>query len=894
MQPLTQSQPHASKLMTSPLAAAPSAVTTKPQTFRLSLNNATGPSGSPAAPLVDLKSLVFDGVAVHVWATRQNRLMLMDGPDKADMISQRGSIRVLRDGAHVHCEERGVVMEQLRPRDISSVHLHGSATGGGGGVGGFAWTVAVHAHTPLANDEYDGNAWIRRLPNGVVLRGGGSDAQTSQSKRQTGSSSTWATIVIVCGSKDVAQRVHDAIEGLRIRYLQSVPHGSVPEAGVAESAIVLQHKAREWIAKSGLRPDGVASLPSGGGGVMSSALIPAAAKRRESPAPLSPRSFMLLGGNGGGGTTPNSGMSTPPPRSPWGNRRSGGGSAGGNWSLLTSVPRGPLDAASPADAYEVLLGSDDEDRDDDDCSDITFQYEGGRGELLNGSTSSESSVVSSNEDEERAAVVRHAFREPFVPLKRAVQEMLGPRGTWVPPQAGRFLKESKQSDDNAHQNHPSKNGSTVSNVSAVTATAQAPPAASLLSHEPDSEDISLPIHHNNTTSASNPQSTSPNHPHPHHHHSHISQRSSVSGSSGRVHDPLLGHSSNKQPATGKAEPSETERRTQALIEKLRAGFAEAQRQQQQQIHQEHIPHSRHTLTSPEPSMILDAPPPLQSDPPIPLFHQQRRAVSPREGSLGERRPKPLLQVLRRDQLDDANNDASDAESLEFQEEEHQQTGGTGGGRRAGDALDKTLSPSRAEQNRRGATPTKRLSPPRDQVGSAAAGGPGGPRLARATTGLNKSPNRINKTSAIDDAISSARRGSAGRQAISPTAQQSRRSPIVASSRFQLDPGSDAAVLQQQQQQRQRRSSTPVTRPPQAAVGSGRASRVLSPEPEDAARDRDYGHVEPSLAIARSTSPPGGTTTGLPAGSRRCKWCKNVAPESHDDRCAFRKIRCRNC
>jgi hypothetical protein len=841
------------KLMTSPLSHQRLA----PHSINQQRSSSPQPRTAVNTTLVDLKCLMFDNVAVHVWSTRQNRLLLVDGPDKADIVSQRASVRLLKDSAQLLCGERGVVMEQLRPRDIASVGIHASTNKA-------TFSVAVHAHAPTAADEFDGNSFVRRLPNGVVLRGGNPSFDVSANKR-AGSASTWATVVILCPNIELAQRLHDAIEGLRVRYLHSAPHGSVPEAGVAESAIVLQHKAREMIARAGLRPDGVAQqLPT-------AALIPAAAvKRRGSPAPLSPRSFLMLNS---GGATPHSGMSTPPLRSPpWSNKRSQHGSAppgGGHLSLLTSIPRSPFDPSPSADAYEVLLGSDDDD-DGASRSEITFRYDNDGREMNapSDASSSPSSVVSSDDDEERAAVIRSAFREPFVPLKREIQEILGPRGTWVPPQQGATTMTTGASS--TQQKYDVMHSSTIS-------AATAAPLAETSPHKqpPDNEELSNDAIHI-TSDATAPSDALHRHQHM------MSQRSSLSGSSGRLRnaadsDPFL-QGSTVRPAA--PQPSETERRTQALIDKLRAGIHDAHKQQElEQQHQYQFQHAAAApLLSSEPTMILD--PPQQQQ--LAATQLPRRSLrNPNTPSPHrDQRPKPLLQVLRRDELDDNNNDASDAESLQFHEEDRNanmdRTAATA------DPLDNTVVPSKADDARRqrGPTPTKRSSPPRATGSSAAVDGP---RLTRATTasGLNKSPNRNAGRSALDEALAGGgRRSSAGR-VTSPNSQQ-RRSPIVASSRFQLNPGSDAATLQQQQQRH--RSPTPTMRVPT----STRPSRMVSPDPELSPSREDFGAMEPSLA------PQASSASLEPTGSRRCKWCKNVAPESHDDRCALRKIRCRKC
>ncbi|CUG36039.1 Hypothetical protein, putative [Bodo saltans] len=978
---LPQQQQREFKLMTSPLPSQhhqryPAASPSSPQAT----------NAAAALPLVDLKSLIFDNVSAHVWSTRQNRFLLLDGPDKADIVSQRASVRMLKDAAQLLCGERGVVMEQLRPRDIASVHLHvvqqhhqhnnnnSPAASFSVAVHAHApsaadefdgrmeqlrprdiasvhlhvvqqqhqhspatsFSVAVHAHAPSAADEFDGTSFVRRLPNGVVLRGGhqaSSDARNNNTTKRNGSAATWATVVIVCPHRDLAQRLHDAIEGLRVRYLQSVPHGSVPEAGVAESAIVLQHKARELIARAGLRPDGVAQQqlqqqqhPSSS---HMTALIPAAAvKRRGSPAPLSPRSYLMLGGSGSGGpATPLSGMSTPPLRSPpWSQKRSqqGGSSSaaahhrGGqhgqqHLSLLTTIPRSPFDSSPSADAYEVLLGSDSEDDDDGASrSDITFRYEhgtanGGDGgeSPAGGGSSSNSSVVSSDDDQERAALIRSAFRDPFVPLKREVQEILGPHGTWVPPQQQQGSTGGQQSA--AQQQKQKVDAMQSSTVSAATAA----PQHQSTTQQPDNDGRELsrepnPHNHHNMITGNISATTSPqSHAYQQqHHHHHVSQRSSLSGSQRHTeNDPFLQGSTMRPTNAAPPQPSETERRTQALIDKLRAGILDASKQQQLQHAEQHLQYqfqhggSTAALVSPEPSMILDAPPTTTQQQQQQPQHHPRRSLGATSSTspYRDQRPKPLLQVLRRDELDDHNNDAaSDAESLQFHEEDrHAPPAATGASANSladrtssvADPLDNTIVPSKSDEARRqrGPTPTKRSSPPRPTAAS------DGPRLSRATSsGLNKSPNRTAKNSALDDALAAAggaARTTAGR-VTSPNAQQQRRSPMLASSRFQLSPGSDAAVLQQQQQQRHR-SPTPSMRIP-PAMGKQPSSRMISPDPERSPSREDFGNVEHSLATHPSSA------SVLDPGSRRCKWCKNVAPESHDDRCALRKIRCKKC
>jgi hypothetical protein len=227
-----------------------------------------------------------------------------------------------------------------------------------------------------------------------------------------------------------------------------------------------------------------------------------------------------------------------------------------------------------------------------------------------------------------------------------------------------------------------------------------------------------------------------------------------------------------------------------------------------------------------------------------------------------------------------DDDKSDTESLEFQEEKREEHN---------DTLDETVSPSQTRETpegrrRRGPTPTKRSTPPRTVPSDAA--GAMGPRLTRvisaASSGLNKSPNRAGRN-AVDEVLEGAAAQRDSRRASSPS-KDLRRSPVIASGRFRLDPSSDAGVLQQQQAATRARSTTPVR-----AAGSGgqRSGRVMSPSRNELPEPymADFGVVEQSLAAAPSTSDP---------SSRRCKWCKNVAPESHDDRCAMRKIRCKKC
>lgn len=768
-------------------------------------------------PPVDLKSLVFDHISVHVWATRHNRLLLLDGPDVADTVSLRGSVRVLKDAAQLYCEERGIVMEQLRPSDIASVHMHASSRSGEGGGGNFSWTVAVHAHGLSPGDTYlEQNGFVRRLPNGVVLKG-------AQSTPQRHAAATWATVAVVCPNKDVAMRLRDALESLRIRYLQSVPHGNVPEAGVAESAVVLQHRAREFIARSGLRPDGVTLM------------APPAAALRGATTPLSHKPLMI-----GNATPPTSGLSTPSPRSAAQGGSKRAAHEGGALSLLTSIPRSPFDA-SPADAYEVLLGSDDEDGEQSECM---FQF--GDDDAPSSSTSS---VVSSDEDEDRAAVIRHVFNDPFVPIKRELQHILGPSGTWGPHQALQIPLQDQQHEQQ-HQSEPPSRPVHAPSVSEDTM----PPSPTRLQENEDGKQRGhgggeLPLR---TSQRSSQSSEEAGRGVVHHQ----NRRSSD-------HDPF------QHPKTAPG-PSDTERRTQALIEKLRADFIKAH--QQEHSHQQpFIPGAPSTmgpngraLMSPEPSMLLDGPPAQQ--PPSGF----RPSASDNSPSREKNRPKPLLQVLRRDTVD---NDDSDTESLQFQEE--QATG-----------LQSTVSPVKSDETRRhprGPTPTKRSTPPKTS------GASDGPRLARvmsaaATAGLNKSPNRSGHRpdKAIDEAIGVDDRGhQQQRPNVAGSSKNLRRSPVIASARFQLHPSTDAAALQQSQATRLG-SATPTR------SSGGRGGRVdESPERDELPQPSasDFGAVEHSLAIVPSTSDP---------SSRRCRWCKNVAPESHDDRCAMRKIRCKKC
>lgn len=223
-------------------------------------------------------------VQVHVWSTKSNLLQLVNGPDPADTISRKAVLLVGQKKAQVYCEERRVMMETIWGKDIGSVSQPQKAVNRISGETEF--TVALHApqgataHFAARDSADDNGAFtVRKLASGVVIR------QSVQRKHRT-----WATVLIVCRSGEVAEDVHRALEALRVRFLQSIPHSQVADRGICERASILQHRARELLAKWNIRPEGVLPAPAQVKGRPIAAPLRLTAGPSASPLPWQPTS----------------------------------------------------------------------------------------------------------------------------------------------------------------------------------------------------------------------------------------------------------------------------------------------------------------------------------------------------------------------------------------------------------------------------------------------------------------------------------------------------------------------------------------------------------------------------------------------------------------------------
>lgn len=170
-------------------------------------------------------------------------------------------------------------------------------------------------------------------------------------------------------------------------------------------------------------------------------------------------------------------------------------------------------------------------------------------------------------------------------------------------------------------------------------------------------------------------------------------------------------------------------------------------------------------------------------------------------------------------------------------------------------------------------------------------GPGGSspprRLATAAPATQTSPSRVASRGRMSPGVSRTvssgainERHDEGAVPRSSSSQQISRnkSPTVASNRFQVGGVLPASLMA----------------PPAAAA--------LSPGPRRASTPR----VDKRMSQVQIVTPSREGSMALPSqlssvsprrnddAARRCKWCKNVAPESHGDRCALRKIKCKKC